>query len=154
MSSSVDSRAIGILGDAGVGKTAFINALKGIRFEPRYRETGICHVHTVMMGDRIINLWDTPGQDKYSELKYNFVGSLDAVILMFDLMSLTSFKSIAKHWIPFVKERFGDIPVVVVGNKADCKDRTVAPGDYIEISSKTKFNIQAPISEVYQNECF
>ncbi len=149
MSSSVDSRAIGILGDAGVGKTAFVNALRGIPFEPRYRETGSYHNYTIAMGDKIINLWDTAGQDKYSELRYNYVGSLDAVILMFDLMSLTSFKSIAKHWIPFVRERFGDIPIIVVGNKADCKDRTVAPGDYIEVSSKTKFNIQAPISKVY-----
>ena len=102
------------------------------------------------MGDKIINLWDTAGQDKYSELRYNYVGSLDAAILMFDLMSLTSFKSIAKHWLPFVRERFGDIPVVVVGNKADCRNenRTVAPGDYIEVSSKTKFNIGAPIDEL------
>jgi Ras-related protein Rab-6A len=146
--SSNEPLAIGILGDGGVGKTAFANALRGIPFEPRYRETGGHHVHTVTIGDKIINLCDTAGQDKYSELRYNYVGSLDAAILMFDLMSLTSFKSIAKHWLPFVRERFGDIPVIVVGNKSDCKDRTVAPGDYIEVSSKTKFNIEGPIASI------
>jgi small GTP-binding protein len=146
--SSNTHRAIGLLGDAGVGKTALSNALRAVPFEPRYHETYGYHVHPITVNGTIINLWDTAGQDKYSPLKYNYVAQLDAAILMFDVMSLISFKNITTHWIPLVKERFGDIPIIVIGNKADCQhhNRTVMPGDYIEISSKTHHNIPSIIN--------
>jgi small GTP-binding protein len=124
----------------------------GDSFKAPYTETRGCKLYSVNVDGTTVKLWDTAGLDKYSESKYNYLPqNLDGLILMFDLTSLFSFKTIYKEWLPSVKEKYGEIPIVIVGNKADCRDRKVEPGNYIETSSKTSANIDAPIRRFISN---
>lgn len=141
------------MGDAGVGKSSFCSALLGDSFKAPYTETRGCKMYSVNVDDVIVQVWDTAGLDKYSESRYDYLPqNLDGLILMFDLTSLFSMKSIKKHWLPLTKEKYPDASVVIVGNKADCqRDRVVESGSSIEISSKTRTNIDAPIRRLISN---
>lgn len=141
---------IAILGDAGVGKTAFIRNLKCNSFEPKYNPTVGYKFHTL---NATANLVDFDGQEKFGPTHspdYLKSANPSAVILMFDVTSRNSYKNI-EFWYNVVKTYNPDIPVVLVGNKVDAENRKMMASminfhrehnlAYFDISAKTGFNV-------------
>jgi GTPase SAR1 family protein len=67
-----------------------------------------------------LSLWDTGGQERFSFFKTDFFKGVAAVALVFDLSRPDTFYSI-KEYFDDIRERSGNIPIILVGNKHDLK---------------------------------
>tara|TARA_Y100000590_G_C14868603_1_gene694204 strand:- start:4 stop:474 length:471 start_codon:yes stop_codon:yes gene_type:complete len=144
-----------LLGDDAVGKTAYINALRGKSFIINYIPTVSCDIYDTKFNynDETYNIifTDTPGNLD------NITKHYDAVILF--LLSFNN-KTInnALEQYKIVKELFNTIPIAVVNNKTDCfyddikskKDiqRMFKDTGYMEISCKCCINLNSPIEYI------
>jgi GTP-binding nuclear protein Ran len=116
-----------LVGDGDVGKTTYVKFLLAGEFETQYCPTLGVSVHPISMktsaGDVVFNVWD--GQEKLGGLRDSYYINANAAIIMFDLTSRITYKNIA-NWHRDVVRVNENIPIVIVGNKALSKDRTVA----------------------------
>jgi GTP-binding nuclear protein Ran len=72
---------------------------------------------------------------------------------MFDVTARVTYKSVP-HWYKDLVRVCENIPIVLCGNKVDCKDRKVKPKDihfhrkknlqYYDISAKSNYNFEKP----------
>lgn len=129
------SKKILILGDAGVGKTSFIDYYLGNKFEEKYIST---HGFSIKKPSKYI-LYDFPGQEKYSSHNIN-LKDIDICIIMYDVTNKLSYKNI-KFWKVKLKKLCGNIPTIIIGNKIDSKSRKIIDNNTINISIKTQNNI-------------
>lgn len=140
-----------LVGDAGVGKTVFMTRHLTGEFEKKYVATVGAEVHPIEFnttsGKTIFKVWDTAGQEKYAGLRESYYKDADCAIIMFDLTSRISYKNV-KNWERDIREIRPDIHIVLVGNKADMKDRKVKKVTtnlpYFEISAKSYYNFLNP----------
>jgi GTP-binding nuclear protein Ran len=124
---------INFLGDGGVGKTTWIHKMNTTEFNRQYHPTVGYNVHRFNIrtnyGTILLNLFDCAGQEKYTEYA---LPKGDATILMFDLTSRISSKSL-KLW----RSKCETGKVFFVGNKSDCADRKVSTRrPYLPVSAK------------------
>ena len=76
-----------------------------------------------------------------------------AAIIMFDVTARVTYKSVP-HWHKDLTRVCESIPIVLCGNKIDCRDRKVKPRDiqfhrkknlqYYDISAKSNYNFEKP----------
>jgi GTP-binding nuclear protein Ran len=146
-----------VVGDGGVGKTTFLKRHQTGEFERRYVPTFGCEVSplkfTTNHGPIVFNCWDTAGQEKFGGLRDGYYIGGQAAILMFDVTARITYKSIP-HWHKDLTRVCDNIPIVLIGNKVDSKDRKVKPKDvrfhrtknlqYYEISAKSNYNFEKP----------
>ena len=141
-----------LLGDGGVGKTAWIRRMRTDTFQPHYFATVGTGVHpfgiNTNYGHIVLDFYDCAGQEKYAP----FIPDIksDATLLMFDLTSRISYKNL-KHW----QERCKGEPVFVVGNKCDIKEENIKVRpkfhkNYLALSAKrmTTSDLLTPILRV------
>jgi len=150
-----------LVGDGGVGKTTFVKRHKTGEFEKKYIATMGVEVHPLSfntnLGQVTFNCWDTAGQEKFGGLRDGYYIGGQAAIIMFDCTSRVSYKSIP-HWHKDLMRVCGQIPVVLCGNKVDCKDRKIKPKDicfhrkknlqYFDISAKSNYNFEKPFLHI------
>jgi len=146
-----------LVGDGGVGKTTFVKRHKTGEFEKKYIATMGVEVsglrfHT-NLGEVVFNCWDTAGQEKFGGLRDGYYIGGNAAIIMFDVTARVTYKSVP-HWHKDLVRVCENIPIVLVGNKVDCKERKVKPKDivfhrkknlqYYDISAKSNYNFEKP----------
>ena len=113
-----------LLGDSGVGKTAFI-----LRFcEDKFEEDSLTTIGLdqknkfVKRGNKKLELhiWDTAGQERFRSIAKNCYKGADGIILIYDISKYETFKQI-KTWINNIKDSIDidKIALLVVGNKCD-----------------------------------
>lgn len=68
-----------------------------------------------------LSLWDVGGQERYNFFKTDFYKGTAAVGLVFDLTRPDTFENI-ENYIMDMRERSGNIPIFLVGNKYDLKE--------------------------------
>ena len=102
-----------VLGDAGVGKTQFINKRIGKVFEQKYIPT-LCEIKECKTSDTIY--YDYPGQEIYSE--HTVTEPIDQVIYLYDMTSRMSFRNIVE-WNKYVTKHYGEVDSVIIGTKND-----------------------------------
>jgi len=68
-----------------------------------------------------LSLWDTGGQERFDFFKTDFFKGVAAVGLVFDLSRPDTFDKIDEYFIE-IRERSGNIPIFLVGNKNDLKE--------------------------------
>jgi GTP-binding nuclear protein Ran len=146
-----------LVGDGGVGKTTFVKRHRTGEFEKKYVATMGVEVHPLSfhtnLGPVIFNCWDTAGQEKLSGLRDGYYIGGQAAIIMFDVTARVTYKSVP-HWHKDLVRVCENIPIVLTGNKVDCKDRKVKPKDiffhrkknlqYYDISAKSNYNFEKP----------
>ncbi len=143
---------VSLIGDGGVGKTAFIRGILGAKFTLNYNPTQNFYDNKYKLtiktnyGLITFNIYDTAGQERYNSMdKYH---NVNAIIYMFDLTSSLSYKSIINEWY-----KDSTIPTVLCGNKVDIEIHKLQSKDinfhhgksnmiYLEISSKSKYNLE------------
>jgi len=146
-----------VVGDAAVGKTSLIvRYVKGV-FNPGYIITLGVNFFTqdVSIQDKTLRyiIWDTAGQERFGPVRKKYYLGARAAVLVFDLTNLQSFENV-DFWIKEVEGICGEIPMILVGNKADLKPvvKQDAIQDftsrhnltYIETSAKTGMNSIRP----------
>jgi small GTP-binding protein len=137
------------LGDSGTGKTCLIEALLGRGFDS-FEKTPTIGVdfYVVPLRPRVsIHLWDTAGQERFRSLLGSYLRDASLVVVTFSVESLTSFYSLEKHWVRFIRRNIGDrdVPVLVVATKCDRRQdpafMELLPECYIRTSAKTGENV-------------
>jgi len=146
-----------LVGDGGVGKTTFVKRHRTGEFEKKYVATMGVEVNPLpfftSLGQIVFNCWDTAGQEKFGGLRDGYYIGGNAAIIMFDVTARVTYKSVP-HWHKDLTRVCENIPIVLVGNKVDCKDRKVKPKDihfhrkknlqYYDISAKSNYNFEKP----------
>ena len=152
----IQTYKIVIVGDAGVGKTTFINHHLNGGFSARYISTlgvDIRPVHfNTNYGEIIFDVWDTAGQEKFSGLGDRYYTDARGAIAMFDTTAKSTLRNVEK-WTNDVKRITGEIPIMIYGTKCDILNRLsqviqlpnrVCGKNYNLISAKTKINLNMP----------
>ncbi|MFX0079781.1 MAG: Rab family GTPase [Candidatus Hermodarchaeota archaeon] len=151
------SAKVVVVGDPAVGKTSLIvRYVKGM-FNPSYILTlGVnFFVQDIAVGDQRLRMtiWDTAGQERFGPIRKKYYKGARGAILVFDQSNPESFERMG-FWIDEVNRECGDIPCILVGNKADLI-ATVPKDDikefasqqaltYVETSAKTGMNSIRP----------
>ncbi len=146
-----------IVGDGGVGKTTFVKRHITGEFQKPYIPTNGADVTSIDFSTNIgiirFVIWDTAGQDKFGSLRKRLYIDAHCFIIMFDLTSISTYKSV-EMWHKDLIKISDNIPIVLVGNKADVKDRELKEGQinfhmkhnlkYYEVSAKSKYQHEEP----------
>lgn len=154
------------VGDGGVGKTTFLKLHQTGEFEKKYIATMGVDVtplpFSTNKGDLTLNIWDCAGQEKFSGMHHEYWVESKAAVVFFDVTSRVSYKN-ARSWIAELRAKMGaEYPIVLVGNKVDCKDRRVRPRDitlhretgciaYYDISAKSNYNFEKPFLAILRH---
>jgi GTP-binding nuclear protein Ran len=147
-----------LVGDGGVGKTTFVKRHLTGEFEKKYMATQGVEVHPMEFfttkGKVKFNVWDTAGQEKLSGLRDGYYIDAHCAIIMFDVCSRITYKNVAKWYKDIVRICGESIPIVLVGNKVDEKNRKVKAKQilfarrhglqYFDISAKSNYQFEKP----------
>jgi GTP-binding nuclear protein Ran len=157
MSEDVPEFKLVLVGDGGVGKTTFVKRYRTGEFEKKYVPTLGAEVHpmpfTTNAGKIVFNVWDTAGQEKFAGLRDGYYIEAQCGIIMFDVTSRITYKNVP-NWHRDLIRVCDHIPIVLVGNKADVKERKVKTRSinfhrkknlqYYDISAKSNYNFEKP----------
>lgn len=146
-----------LVGDGGVGKTTFVKRHLTGEFEKKYIATLGVEVHPLKFysnrGPLVFNIWDTAGQEKFGGLRDGYYIQGQAAIVMFDVTSRLTYKNVP-NWHRDLIRVCDNIPIVLVGNKVDIKDRKVKAKQitfhrkknlqYYDVSAKSNYNFEKP----------
>ena len=67
---------------------------------------------------------DTAGQERFNSLSLSYYKRADAILLVYDISSKSSFDRIKKFYVPKIKENCKkDIPILLLGNKTDKENK-------------------------------
>ncbi|KAK2702905.1 E3 ubiquitin-protein ligase NRDP1-like [Artemia franciscana] len=135
-----------ILGDSGVGKTCLMNQYVLRKFSNEYKATIGTDIVSkeVMVDDKLVTLqiWDTAGQERFRSLGAAFYRGADCCVLVFDVTSPNSIKSLDSWRDEFLirtSPRDPDnFPFVVLGNKVD---KSILTNRYVTTNPLEKNNI-------------
>merc|ERR1711937_405482 len=145
------------VGDGGVGKTTFVKRHVTGEFEKKYVATIGVEVHPLPFdtnrGRICFNVWDTAGQEKFGGLRDGYYIQGQCAIIMFDVTGRITYKNVPV-WYRDLMRVCEAIPIVLVGNKVDVKERKVKVKQinfhrkknlgYYDISAKSNFNYEKP----------
>merc|ERR1711934_1206692 len=146
-----------LVGDGGVGKTTLVKRHLTGEFEKKYIPTLGVEVHPLKFntnfGEITFNVWDTAGQEKFGGLRDGYYIQGQCAIIMFDVTSRITYKNVP-NWHRDIVRVCEHIPIVLVGNKVDVKDRQVKVKQinfhrkknlgYYDISAKSNFDYEKP----------
>lgn len=155
-SSNILNFKIVVIGDAGVGKSTFINRHRTGEFTKSYIPTMGVEVTPIPFytnkGHVICNMWDCAGQERFSGIKEGYYVGAQAAIIVFDLTSKITYKDLIYHH-QNLRHSCPTIPIVICGNKIDCKETFPAEDilfprkrnlQYYDISAKSNYNFEKP----------
>ena len=122
-----------LLGEDFIGKTCWLihytdgifpkNCLSTIGVDFKIKFLKFKDKNTVKL-----QIWDTPGQERFYGITRNYYKYSNAIILIYDITNKASFDKL-KFFIEDVKKGQGDnfikIPIFLVGNKMDAEERRV-----------------------------
>ena len=146
-----------LIGDGGVGKTTFVKRHLTGEFEKKYIATLGVEVHPMPFytnhGQVLFNVWDTAGQEKLGGLRDGYYIGGHCGIIMFDVCARITYSNVPK-WYKDLTRVCENIPIVLVGNKVDVKDRKVKAKQitfhrkknlqYYDISAKSNYQFEKP----------
>lgn len=113
-----------MLGDASVGKTTLSeHYITGVFNSDLRLTVGVeFFIKTVeIYGKKIkLQIWDMGGEDRFRFLLPTYCLGSSGAIFLYDITRPKSLDS-NQDWISIVKEKNGNIPILLVGNKIDLK---------------------------------
>jgi small GTP-binding protein len=130
-----------IVGNSGVGKTAFLMRYCDDNFSQSFVATvGIdFKVKNMYRQDKRIKLqiWDTAGQERYRTITTAYYRGAMGFILMFDLTNEESFHAV-KGWAATIQDlSWENARAVLVGNKSDLTDSRIVSEEQCQELSQT-----------------
>ncbi|CAH3193740.1 unnamed protein product [Porites evermanni] len=131
-----------LLGDSGVGKTCVLVRFKdGAFLSGSFISTvGIDYKNKVVDvdGTRVkLQIWDTAGQERFRSITHAYYRDSQALLLLYDVTSETSFENI-RAWLSEIYEyASSDVIIMLLGNKADLTNQRVISREQGEQLAKT-----------------
>ena len=146
-----------VIGDGGVGKTTFVKRHLTGEFQKPYIPTKGAECNVIDFytnhGKIRFHIWDTAGQEKFGNLRECYYIGAHCAIIMFDLTSRQTYKNVPK-WHKDLVKICENIPIVLVGNKADVKERKLKARQinfhrkrslqYFDVSAKSNYQFEKP----------
>ena len=117
-----------VVGDGAVGKTAITFRYAVDKFQENYKMT--IGVDFTIKREKIrdkeikIQVWDTGGQEKFSKIRPLYYRGALGGLVVFDVTSRESFDNL-DGWMEEVQKNCTKIPIIIVGNKIDLKNRKI-----------------------------
>eukprot|EP00026_Physarum_polycephalum_P017848 Phypoly_transcript_19206.p1 GENE.Phypoly_transcript_19206~~Phypoly_transcript_19206.p1 ORF type:complete len:226 (+),score=37.52 Phypoly_transcript_19206:25-678(+) len=153
-----------LVGDGATGKTTFIKRHLTGAFERKYIPSIGAEVSPLTFytsrGPVRLNVWDTAGQEKFGALRDVYYIQSNACILFFDVTDRVTYRNVPV-WYRDVDRVCGRVPIVLVGNKVDTKDRKVKAKQitfhrkknihYFDLSARTNYNIDKPFVRILRD---
>lgn len=142
-----------IVGDAGVGKSSYVNKLKNKVFKETHIPTlGVENTNISYKGFKF-DIWDTSGTERCSGLKEGYyIGSNCALIMISD--TKISYEK-AENFKNMILRTCGNIPIVFVINKCELDNANInyinlqkKENNVILISCKENICIYEPIDKI------
>ena len=155
---------ISLLGASHVGKSSMITRFKGFGFnETTIQTIGVENYTYKMTLDKKnckFIIFDTAGQERYSNISRPTILLANGFILVFDVADDESFKNI-NTWLEYIKEsvKIEEKVIFLVGNKIDLTNRKITKENaekfakekgfkYFETSAKTGESINEVFIEM------
>ena len=146
-----------LVGDGGVGKTAFLKRHMSGEFERKYVATLGVEVHPLLFltnrGPIKFNCWDMGGQERFRGLRDGYYIQGQCAIIMFDVTSRITYKNVP-NWYRDLVRVCENIPIVLTGNKVEIKERKVKAKQitfhrkknlqYYDISARSNYQFEKP----------
>ena len=155
-----------LTGAAAVGKTSLVQRFIKNRFQANYKLTVGVDILTKDVEFRpgeiaTLSIWDIGGQQRFEFIRSTFYKGAAGTLLVFDLTREQTYSEIRK-WLTEIRQFAGDVPFVLIGNKADLMEdvgvvidrdeaRSFAENEgsiYIETSAKTGVNVDDAFTEL------
>ena len=131
-----------LLGDSSVGKTSFINKIKGNE-DNNMSTIGFEHISisAEVYKEKVdVKLTDTAGQERFRSIAANYFRDAEAILLMFDVTNIESFEAI-ETWISSIKENSLIYKIILIGNKIDLNDKRIVNKKDVQRKAE-KYNIK------------
>ncbi|XP_073444068.1 ras-related protein Rab-37 isoform X2 [Dendrobates tinctorius] len=148
-----------LVGDSSVGKTSLLVQFDQGKFLPgSFTSTvGIGFTNKMVTVDGMnvkLQIWDTAGQERFRSVTHAYYRDAQALLLLYDITSKTSFDNI-RAWLTEVHEfAHKDVVIMLLGNKCDVNSgRVIRTEDgetlakeygipFMETSAKTGVNVE------------
>ena len=125
----MQKKKICMVGDFSVGKTSLTQKFVNNVFSEKYLTTIGVKIDTVMMGETKLIVWDVAGRDSLSPINSSYLVGAAGIVLVADGTRSSTVDDLSSIW-DLVRNRIGDVPVVVALNKADLDDWSVSDQSY------------------------
>ncbi|NVM28643.1 MAG: GTP-binding protein [Candidatus Helarchaeota archaeon] len=142
-----------LFGDTAVGKTSLVERFINDKFEDSYMSTIGYNVYEKQIAyeNVVISLmiFDIGGQERFRDLRKKYADGASTAFLVYDMTNIESFYNLAQ-WINDLSAFSGNIPFIIIGNKADLEDQravdkdaakkyssSIGAVDFFETSAKT-----------------
>lgn len=149
---------ITLLGEAAVGKTSLLYRFVQNTFKDSYKSTlGVNLLKKDLnldnFGEVSAQIWDLGGQESFRSLRKLYLEGANGALVIYDMTNRKSFKKL-DDWLESFKEARGDQPLLLIGNKADLKNKIEVEEDegkkyaeqykmdFIITSAKTGLNVE------------
>lgn len=157
-------RKVCLVGDPGVGKTSLVRRFVLDRYDDSYIQTIGAKVSrkdvTVPGGDRVrLLIWDVMGQKTFKIISSTAFEHTRGAFIVCDLSKRDTLDNVS-YWSGELTRVSGDIPLILLANKYDLKDRLAfdesdvaeaasgTGGIYYLTSAKTGENVEAAFKKL------
>ncbi|XP_012541769.1 ras-like GTP-binding protein RhoL isoform X1 [Monomorium pharaonis] len=140
------------IGDGMVGKTCMLITYTKKEFPTEYVPTVFDnYVDSICVNGQQfeMTLWDTAGQEDYERLRPLSYPNTDCFLVCFSISARSSFENVASKWHPEIKANCPNVPIVLVGTKADLRNQEVMD----IVSSRDCNKMKKKIKAVTYVEC-
>lgn len=121
-------RKVVVIGDMCSGKSALISAYCKDRFNEMYVPTILrsCITDADLCGEKIqLVVIEISGREDYQKLRNCSYRKTDAIILCYSCDNPSSVEKIKTYWLPEVKERIPNVPLILVETKKDIREKAL-----------------------------
>ena len=125
-----------VIGESGVGKTCIACVRTRGEFHEELNTTIASNYYTFTqkVNDKevVFQVWDTAGQEQYSDLIPIYLRGVQGIFIVFDLSNFErTFSSLGK-WVEIARDADDKAPIIILGNKHDLHEMKSEEIDKIE----------------------
>ncbi|MHA1819263.1 MAG: Rab family GTPase [Promethearchaeota archaeon] len=154
-----------LAGDGGVGKTSLTNKfITGLFTDSTKITIGveffIKDLYVDKIGNVRLQIWDFGGEARFRFLLPNYMKGANGVLFLFSITDAITLAHI-DDWLPIIRKFDPNIPILVVGSKADLQHKRKVPANeairiakerhakgYVEVSAKTGQNVNSTFETI------